>query len=60
MTNWRSVLLVLLSALLAMAGVVASAATGAVVVVEIEGVIGPATADFAHRSFARRANAMRG
>lgn len=53
MTNWRSVLLVLLSALLAMAGVVASAATGAVVVVEIEGVIGPATADFAHRSFAK-------
>ena len=43
----------LLSVLLAMAGIASGAATGPVVVVELEGVIGPATADFAHRSFAK-------
>ena len=53
MANCRCVFLVLLSLLLAMAGIVSGAATGPVVVVEIEGVIGPATADFTRRSFAQ-------
>jgi len=56
MTYCRSVLLVLFSVLFATAGAIASAAIGPVVVVEIEGVIGPATADFVHRSFAKARN----
>lgn len=54
MTRSKPLLLVLLSLLLAATGVLLRAApAGPVIVVEIEGVIGPATADFAHRSFAK-------